>query len=139
MFPDEQRMIMTGLYFIRFSSQNVCFNNVYSEKNTNLNRTLEKTNRNRTVSSEPQVIDISVNHGSPRLWELLVTKFYRKFKQGFARVVAEGAGRLREWSQGTIQLYTYIYILRDTVHQVEHKIRKASYKSLTSNIICYSD
>ena len=36
---DNRRMIMTGLYFIRFSSQNVCFNNVYSEKNTNLNRT----------------------------------------------------------------------------------------------------
>ena len=29
---DNRRMIMTGLYFIRFSSQNVCFNNVYSKK-----------------------------------------------------------------------------------------------------------
>ena len=40
-FNDNRRMIMTGLYFIRFSSQNVCFNNVYSlKKNTaNLNRT----------------------------------------------------------------------------------------------------
>ena len=91
------------------------------------------------MSSEQRVIDISVNRGSPRLWELLVTKFYRKFKQGFARVVAEAAARLREWSQRTIQLYTYIYTLRDTVHQVQHKIRKASYKSLTSNVICYSD
>ena len=27
---DNRRMIMTGLYFIRFSSENVCFNNVYS-------------------------------------------------------------------------------------------------------------
>ena len=29
---DNRRMIMTGLYFIRFSSQNICFNNVYSKK-----------------------------------------------------------------------------------------------------------
>ena len=36
---DNRRMIMTGLYFIKFSSQNVCFNNVYSKKITNLNRT----------------------------------------------------------------------------------------------------
>ena len=36
---DNRTMIMTGLYFIRFASQNVCFNNVYSKKNTNLNRT----------------------------------------------------------------------------------------------------
>ena len=28
-------------------------------------RNLEKTNRNRTVSSEPRVTDISVNRGSP--------------------------------------------------------------------------
>ena len=34
----DRRMIMTGL-FIRFSSQNVSFNNVYSLKNTNLNQT----------------------------------------------------------------------------------------------------
>ena len=27
---DNRRMIVTGLYFIRFSTQNVCFNNVYS-------------------------------------------------------------------------------------------------------------
>ena len=27
---DNRRLLMTGLYFIRFSSQNVCFNNVYS-------------------------------------------------------------------------------------------------------------
>ena len=27
---DNRRMITTGLSFIRFSSQNVCFNNVYS-------------------------------------------------------------------------------------------------------------
>ena len=31
------------------------------------NRNLEKTNRNRTVSSEPRVTDISVNRGSPSL------------------------------------------------------------------------
>ena len=42
---DNRRMIMTGLYFIRF---------------------LEKTNRNRTVSSEPRVTDTSVNGGSPK-------------------------------------------------------------------------
>ena len=41
---DNRRMIMTGLY---------------------MNRNLEKTNRNRTVSSEPRVTDISVNRGSP--------------------------------------------------------------------------
>ena len=33
---DNRRMIMTrlALYFIRFSSQNVCFNSVYSKKKT---------------------------------------------------------------------------------------------------------
>ena len=36
---DNRTMIMTGLYFIRFSSQNVCFNNVYSKKKTKLNQT----------------------------------------------------------------------------------------------------
>ena len=52
---DNRRRIMTGLYFISFSSQNVCFNNVYSLKKykPEPNRNLEKTNRNRTVSSEP--------------------------------------------------------------------------------------
>ena len=68
-FNDNRRMIMTGLYFIRFSSQNVCFNNVYSLKKYRKpepkRRNLEKTNRNRTVSSEPRVTDISVNRGSP--------------------------------------------------------------------------
>ena len=29
------------------------------------NRNMEKTNRNRTASSEPRVTDISVNRGSP--------------------------------------------------------------------------
>ena len=51
---DNRRMIMTGLY-----------SNVYSKKNTNPNRNLEKTNRNRTMSSEQRVTDISINHGSP--------------------------------------------------------------------------
>ena len=50
---DNRRMIVTGLYFIRFSSQNVCFNNVYSNKKNRHkpepNRNLEKTNR--TVNS----------------------------------------------------------------------------------------
>ena len=57
---DNRRMIMAGLYFIRFSSQNVCFNSVYSKKKhkPEPNRNLEKTNRNRTVSSEPRVTAI---------------------------------------------------------------------------------
>ena len=59
---------MTGLYFIRFSSQNVCFNNVYSLKNTNLNRT--EIWKRQTVSSVPRVTDISVNHGSPTYYVL---------------------------------------------------------------------
>ena len=64
---DNRRMIMIGLYFIRFSSQNVCFNNVYSLKKCKPepNWNLEMTNQNRTVSSEPRVTDISVNRGSP--------------------------------------------------------------------------
>ena len=33
------------------------------------NRNLEKTNRNRTVSSEPWVTDISVNRGSPTIYD----------------------------------------------------------------------
>ena len=32
---------------------------------------------------------------------VLITDVYRKFKQGFVR----GAGRLREWLQGELQLY----------------------------------
>ena len=55
---DNRRMIMTGLYFIRFSSQNVCFNSIYSKKKTQ--------SWNRTVSSEPRLTDISVNRDSPR-------------------------------------------------------------------------
>ena len=66
---DNRIMIVTGLCFIRFSSQNVCFKIVYSKKKhrPKPNRNLEKTNRNRTVSSEPRVTDISVNRGSPIL------------------------------------------------------------------------
>ena len=37
------------------------------------NRNLETTNRNRTVSSEPWVTDISVNRGSPSVCSVLVT------------------------------------------------------------------
>ena len=36
---DNRRMIMTGLYFIRFSSQNVCLTAFTVKKTTNLNRT----------------------------------------------------------------------------------------------------
>ena len=68
---DNRRMVMTALYFIRFSSENACFNNVYSKTMQNPNRNLEKTNRNRAVSSEPRVTDISVNRGSPTIyWRL---------------------------------------------------------------------
>ena len=45
---DNRIMIMTGLYFIRFSNQNVCFSNVYSKKKYKPEpngRKLEKTNR----------------------------------------------------------------------------------------------
>ena len=43
---DNRRMIMTGLCFIRFSSQNVCFSSAYSKKkNTNLNQTELKSGK----------------------------------------------------------------------------------------------
>ena len=45
---DNGRMIMTGLYFIRFSSQNVCFNNVYS-----LKKSKPEPNRNLELRFEP--------------------------------------------------------------------------------------
>ena len=64
---DNRRMIMTGLYFIRFSSQNTSVLTTFIVKKykPEPNRNLKKTNRNRTVSSEPRVTDISVNRGSP--------------------------------------------------------------------------
>ena len=34
------------------------------------------------------------------------TKFTSQFKWGFAKVVVTRAGRLREWSQGELRLYT---------------------------------
>ena len=43
--------------------------------------------------------------GRGRLWELFITKFKSQFKWGFAKVVITRAGRLREWSQGELQLY----------------------------------
>ena len=57
---DNRRMIMTGLCFIyklRFSNQNVCFNNFIVKYKPERNRNLEKTNR--TVSSELWVTDLT--------------------------------------------------------------------------------
>ena len=44
--------------------------------------------------------------GRSRLREVFVTKFNSQFKQGFTKVVVPRAGRLREWSQGELQLYS---------------------------------
>ena len=66
-----RRMVVTGLYFIRFSSQNMSVLTTFIQylqlKKYKLepNRNLEKMNRNRTVSSEPRVTNILVNRGSP--------------------------------------------------------------------------
>ena len=43
--------------------------------------------------------------GRGRLREVFITKFKSQFKQGFTKVVVTRAGRLREWSQGELQLY----------------------------------
>ena len=48
---------------------------------------------------------VAVAYGSGRLRELFNTKFKSQFKRGFTKVVLTGAGRLREWSQGELQLY----------------------------------
>ena len=47
---------------------------------------------------------IAVAYGSGRLRELFITKFKSQFKWGFAKAVVTRAGRLREWSQGELQL-----------------------------------
>ena len=73
---DNRRMIMTGLYFIRFSSQNVCFNSVYSKKKTQ--------SWNRTVSSEPRLTDISVNRDSPRSYVCHPVLYKRRYTPGLS-------------------------------------------------------
>ena len=47
-----------------------------------------------------------VQLGSGCLQEVLITKCNSQFKQGFTKVVVPRAGRLREWSQGELQLYS---------------------------------
>ena len=45
--------------------------------------------------------------GRSRLRELFITKFKSQFKRGFTYVVVTfRAGRLREWSQGELRLYS---------------------------------
>ena len=39
--------------------------------------------------------------------ELFITKFKSQFKRGFTKVVVTRAGRLREWSQRELRLYTW--------------------------------
>ena len=48
---------------------------------------------------------VAVVYGSGRLRVLFVTKFRPQFKRDFAKVVLTRAGRLREWSQGQLQLF----------------------------------
>ena len=62
------RMIMTGLYFIRFSSQNVCFDNAFIVKKIQTwtepksGKDEPKPNREFWTAGNR---DISVNRGSP--------------------------------------------------------------------------
>ena len=44
--------------------------------------------------------------GRGRLREVFITKFKSQLKQGFTKVVVTRAGRLREWSQGELRLYS---------------------------------
>ena len=57
---------------------------------------------------------VAVAYGSGRLQELFITKFKSQFKWGFAKVVVTRAGRLREWSQGELRLYSSIVVKRPT-------------------------
>ena len=52
----------------------------------------------------PKVVAVAYESG--RLQELFITKFKSQFKWGFAKVVVTRAGRLREWSQGELRLYS---------------------------------
>ena len=64
---DNRRMIMTGLYFIRFYGQNVCLNNLYSKTTqiwTELISGKDEPKPNREFNSEPRVTDISVNRAN---------------------------------------------------------------------------
>ena len=45
--------------------------------------------------------------GRGRLRELFITKLKSQFKWGFAKVVVTRAGRIQEWSQGELRLYSY--------------------------------
>ena len=49
---------------------------------------------------------VAVAYGSCRLRELFITKFKSQFKWDFAKVVLTRAGRLQEWSQGELRLYS---------------------------------
>ena len=49
---------------------------------------------------------VAVAYGSGCLQEVFITKCNSQFKQGFTKVVVPRAGRLREWSQGELQLYS---------------------------------
>ena len=49
---------------------------------------------------------VAVAYGSGSLQEVFITKFKSQFKQGFTKVVVTRAGRLREWSQGELRLYS---------------------------------
>jgi len=44
--------------------------------------------------------------GRGRLREGFITKFKSQFKQGFTKLVVTRAGRLLEWSQGELRLYS---------------------------------
>ena len=48
---------------------------------------------------------VAVAYGSGRLRELLLQSL-SQFERGFAKVVVTGTGRLREWSQGKLRLYS---------------------------------
>ena len=65
---------------------------------------------------------VAVANGSGRLRELFITKFKSQFKWGFAKVVVTRAGRLQEWSQGELWLYSVINII-DIINLQANKLQ----------------
>jgi len=67
-------------------------------------------------------------YGSGRLRELFITTFTSQFKRNFTNVVVTRPGRLREWSQGELQLYNcthkrlHIHVVRRRPNIRSHSV-----------------
>ena len=73
-----------------------------------MNKTLshvavEKQRKSPVEYMSPKVVAVAYGIGRSR--ELFITKCKSQFKLGFTKVVVTRAGRLRDWSQGSIEVF----------------------------------